>query len=144
MSINYRHKIDKTVLFIGMGMLYVLISCYCVKMNSVASQSKLVIEQSKKQLTLESKVYAGLFILVLSFIISVLLVSFFLKQKPSIISGRNSAQNKLQVSRITRLPILMDRVVRDSSAYVYVKPTSIRSELGIPWGKKIGVEKKER
>ena len=125
-------------------MLYVLISCYCVKMNSVASQSKLVIEQSKKQLTLESKVYAGLFILVLSFIISVLLVSFFLKQKPSIISGRNSAQNKLQVSRITRLPILMDRVVRDSSAYVYVKPTSIRSELGIPWGKKIGVEKKER
>lgn len=34
----------------------------------------------------------------------------------------------------------MDRVVRDSSAYVYVKPTSIRSELGIPWGKKIGLE----
>jgi hypothetical protein len=111
-------------------------------MNSVASQSKLVIEQSKKQLTLESKIYAGLFILVLSFIVSVLLVSFFLKQKPSIISGRNNPQNKVEVSRITRLPILMDRVVRDSSAYVYVKPTSIRSELGIPWGKKIGVEEK--
>ena len=113
-------------------------------MNSVASQSKLVIEQSKKQLSLESKIYAGLFILVLSFIISVLLFSFLLKQKPSIVGGRNSPQNKLQVSKITRLPILMERVVRDSSAYVYVKPTSIRSELRIPWGKRIGLEKKER
>jgi hypothetical protein len=102
-----------------------------------------VIEQSKIQLTLESKIYAGLFLLVLSFVIGVLLVSFFSPLKPIIVSGRNNPQNKLQVSpTITRLPILIDRVVRDSSAYVYVKPTSIRYELGIPWGRKIGLEEK--
>jgi hypothetical protein len=39
-----------------------------------------------------------------------------------------------------RLPLLIDRVVWDSSAYVYVKHASIRSELGIPWGVKIGLE----
>jgi hypothetical protein len=112
-------------------------------MNSVASHPQLVIEHSKIQLTLKSKVYAGFFILVLSFIVVVLLVSFFSAQKPPTISGRDNPQNKLQGdSTITRLPILMDRVVRDSSAYVYVKPTSIRSELGIPWGKKIGLEEK--
>lgn len=112
-------------------------------MNSVASHPKLVIEQSKIQLSLGSKIYAGLFILVLSFIVGVLLVSFFSPQKPLIVSGRNSPQNKFQgSSTTTRLPLLIDRVVRDSSAYVYVKPTSIRSELGIPWGKKIGLEEK--
>ena len=116
---------------------YILISCYCIAMNSVAPHPLLVVEKSKIQMTLKSKVYAGLFILVLSFIAGVLLVSFFSVQKLPTTSGRNNPQNKLQGnSTITRLPILMDRVVRDSSAYVYVKPTSIRSELGIPWGKK--------
>ena len=110
-------------------------------MNSIVSHSPLVIEKSKLQLTLKSKVYAGLFILVLSFIVGVLLVSFFSVQKLSTISRKNNLQNKSQGnSTITHLPILMDRVVRDSSAYVYVKPTSIRSELGIPWGRKIGLE----
>ena len=110
-------------------------------MNSVASHPPLVIAKSKIQLTLKSKVYAGLFILVLSFIVGVLLVSFFSVQKPPTISGRNNPQNKFQgTSTITRLPILMDRVIRDTSAYVYVKPTSIRSELSIPWGRKIGLE----
>jgi hypothetical protein len=113
-------------------------------MNSVASHPKLVIkQQSKMQLSLESKIYAGLFLLVLSFIVGVLLVSFFSPLKP-IISGKNNPQNKLQVSpAITRLPVLIDRAVRDTSAYVYVKPTSIRYELGIPWGRKIGLEEKE-
>ena len=112
-------------------------------MNSVASHSQLVIERSKIQLTLKSKVYAGLFILALSFIVGMLLVSFFSAQKSLTINERNNPKNKLQGnSTITRLPILMDRVVRDVSAYVYVKPTSIRSELGIPWGKKIGLEEK--
>ncbi|MCK5918645.1 MAG: hypothetical protein KAG34_09475, partial [Cocleimonas sp.] len=108
-------------------------------MNRVAPHPPLVIAQSKTQLTLASKVYAGLFILLLSFIVGVLLVSFLSPPRPLIVSGRNSPQNKVQrTPTIMRLPILMDRVIRDSSAYVYVKPTSIRFELGIPWGKKIG------
>ncbi|MCK5814157.1 MAG: hypothetical protein KAH03_07850 [Cocleimonas sp.] len=107
------------------------------------SHTQLVIERPKIQLSLESKVYAGLFLLILSFIVGVLLVSFLVPEKPLPVASQNSTLHKLNgTSSMKRLPLLIDRVVRDSSAYVYVKHASIRSELGIPWGKKIGLEEK--
>ncbi len=110
-------------------------------MNSEAPYSQLVIKKPKIQLSLESKIYAGLFLLVVSFLVGVLLTSFFLSEKPLVVTARDSSLTKLQgTSAMKRLPLLIDRVVRDSSAYVYVKHASIRSELGIPWGRKIGLE----
>ena len=110
-------------------------------MKNEVPYSKLVIEKPKIELSLESKLYAGLFLLVLSFIIGVLLASFFFLEKPITLAGRNNASNKLEgTSSMKRLPLLIDRVVWDSFAYVYVKHASIRSELGIPWGVKIGLE----
>ena len=110
-------------------------------MNREVSHSPLVIKKPKIQLPLEAKIYAGLFLLILSFIVGALLVSFYLADPSLIETKKNGTTNKLQgTSSMKRLPLLIDRVVRDSSAYVYVKHASIRSELGIPWGKKIGLE----
>ena len=106
-------------------------------MNNEVSHSQLVINKPKIQLPLEAKIYAGLFLLILSFVIG----TFFLTSHSSIDSSKKSGINKSQgTSSIKRLPLVIDRAVLDSSAYVYVKHTSIRSELGIPWGKKIGLK----
>jgi hypothetical protein len=114
-------------------------------MNSKAPHSKLVIERPSIQLSLESKIYGGGGLLVLSFIVGTLLVSFFPMNKPYSTIAKNSDHHQLQgTSSMKRLPLLIDRVVRDSSAYVYVKHTSIRSELGIPWGESISLKKKSR
>ncbi|MCK5897070.1 MAG: hypothetical protein KAG20_09700 [Cocleimonas sp.] len=110
-------------------------------MNSEVPHTQLVIKRPNIQLSLEAKIYAGLFLLILSFIVGVLLTSFFLPEKPLVTVTQKSTPYKLNgTSSMKRLPLLIDRVVRDSSAYVYVKHASIRSELGIPWGKKIGLE----
>ena len=110
-------------------------------MNNEVSHSQLVINKPKIQLPLEAKIYAGLFLLILSFVIGTLFVSFFLTSHSSIDSSKKSGINKSQgTSSIKRLPLVIDRAVLDSSDYVYVKHTSIRSELGIPWGKKIGLK----
>ena len=109
-------------------------------MNSEAPYSQLVIKKAKIQLSLESKIYAGLFLLIVSFLAGVLITSFFLAEKSLVVVTKDSTIHKLQgTSSMKRLPLLIDRVVRDSSAYVYVKHASIRSELGIPWGEKIGL-----
>ncbi len=110
-------------------------------MNSEVSHSQLVINKPKIQLPLEAKIYASLFLLILSFVIGTLFVSLFLTSHSSIDIPKKSGINKSQgTSSMKRLPLLIDRVIRDSSAYVYVKHASIRSELGIPWGKKIGLK----
>lgn len=112
-------------------------------MNSEVPHTQLVIKRPKFQLSLEAKLYAGLFLLIFSFTVGVLFTSFFLAEKSLVVVTRKSAPSQLKgTSSMKRLPLLIDRVVRDSSAYVYVKHASIRSELGIPWGKKIGLEEK--
>jgi hypothetical protein len=110
-------------------------------MKSKAPHSKLVIERPSIQLSSESKIYGGGFLLILSFIIGLLLTSFFSTNKRHSAITKNNHHTKSQgTSSMKRLPLLIDRVVWDSSAYVYVKHASIRSELGIPWGVKIGLE----
>ena len=110
-------------------------------MNSEVTHSQLVINKPKIQLPLEAKIYAGLFLLIVSFVIGILFVSSFLTSHSSIDISKKSGIDKSQGnSSMKRLPLLIDRVVRDSSAYVYVKHASIRSELGIPWGEKIGLK----
>ncbi len=110
-------------------------------MNNEVSHFQLVINKPKIQLPLEAKIYAGLFLLILSFVTGTLFVSFFLTSHSSADISKKSDINKSQgTSSMKRLPLLIDRVVLDSSAYVYVKHTSIRSELGIPWSKKIGLK----
>jgi hypothetical protein len=111
-------------------------------MNSTVHRPKLVVKRPKIYLSLQSKIYAILFLFILSCTIAALLFSLSPeKQPPSIINKINGQHKSQGTSPMKRLPLLMDRVVRDSSAYVYVKHASIRSELGIPWGKKIGLEK---
>lgn len=113
-----------------------------MEMNSTVRNPSLVIKHPKIRLSLQSKIYAGLFLLVLSCTIAALLFSFLIeKQTPNVINKREIYHKLQGTSAMKRLPLLIDRVVRDSSAYVYVKHASIRSELGIPWGKKIGLEK---
>jgi hypothetical protein len=111
-------------------------------MNNTVGSLPLVVKRPKIHLSLPSKIYAALFLLVLSCIIASLLFLFLIEKKtPSIINKREIPYKLQGTSPMKRLPLLIDRVVRDSSAYVYVKHASIRSELGIPWGKKIGLEK---
>jgi len=111
-------------------------------MNNTVKNPSLVVKRSKIHLSLQSKIYAGLFLLVLNCIIATLLFSFLAEKQTRNIIPKREVLHKLQgTSAMKRLPLLIDRVVRDSSAYVYVKHASIRSELGIPWGKKIGLEK---
>ncbi len=107
-------------------------------MNKKSPHLQLVRKENKVQLPIVAKIYGGSFLLVLGFLLGWLFVSLAMSDK-KIISfvGEDS-------SPVTRLPILMDRVVKDSSAYVYVKHASIRSELGIPWGQPIGLKKKEK
>lgn len=109
-------------------------------MSREALHSQLVIKQKMIHLPLAAKIYGGLFLLVFGFFVGWLFVSVFISgQQPE-----NLAASTERNSPMKRLPILMDRVVRDSSAYVYVKHASIRSELGIPWGKPIGLEEKDK
>lgn len=111
-------------------------------MNSTVESLPLVVKRPKIHLSVRSKIYAALFLLVLSCIVAALLFLFLIENKTPSIINKGEIQYKLQgTSRMKRLPLLIDRVIRDSSAYVYVKHASIRSELGIPWGKKIGLEK---
>ena len=110
-------------------------------MNSESPYLQLVIKKPKIQLSWKSKIYAGLFLLIVSFLIGTLLTSFFLSKRSLVLTTEPSFFARSQgTSTMQRLPLPIDRVVRDSSAYVYVKHASIRSELGIPWGRKIGLE----
>lgn len=100
-------------------------------MTKDVSHSWLVIKQPKTRLSLPSKIYAGLFILVLTGLIGILAI-------PQVTIAFQPLHLSKQTLPMTRLPLLIDRVVWDSSAYVYVKHASIRAELGIPWGRTIG------
>ncbi len=106
-------------------------------MSREALHSQLVIKQKNIQLPLAAKIYGSLFLLVCGFLLGWLLVAVFISDdKPvGIVEGYQES------SPMRRLPLLIGRVVNDSSAYVYVKHASIRSELGIPWGKPIGIDK---
>jgi len=108
-------------------------------MSREALHSQLVIKQKNPQLPLAAKIYGSLFLLVFGFLLGWFLVAIFISDDESV-----NLEGYRDTSSIVRLPLLIDRVVHDSSAYVYVKHASIRSELGIPWGKPIGLENKSK
>ena len=109
-------------------------------MSREALHSQLVIKQKNIQLSLVAKIYGSLSLLVFGFFCGWFLVAIFISDGVSV----NLVKSYQDISPLKRLPLLIDRVVSDSSAYVYVKHASIRSELGIPWGKPIGLDKKSK
>ena len=94
-------------------------------MSREALHSQLVIKKHKLDLSQSSKIFSGLSLLVVGFMLGILLASHFSIGKKRVL--------KQGYIPMTRLPVAMDRVVLDASAYVYVKHASLRVELNIPW-----------
>ena len=104
-------------------------------MSREALYPQLVIKQKNAESSLPVKIVGSLFLLLIGFMLGILLVSHFSIGEPLL---------KRDYTPIKRLPKMMDRAVLDTSAYVYVKHASIRSELNIPWDEWIKKQRKEK